>query len=313
MGNWRREPRHVRRVIDESEVASNQRFDSIVVWEEEFGMKTTIRVAHSPDSDDAFMFFALAKGKIDTGPFEFVHHLADIETLNREAVTGTYEVTALSIHAYAEVADRYALLRCGASMGEGYGPVLVVKEGSQAIAARGLRIAVPGLKTSAYLALRMYEPEFDAVVYPFDQIIAAVENGEVDAGLLIHEGQLFFPQHGLRRIVDLGEWWRDETGLPLPLGGNGIRRDLGEENIRQISSMISDSIQYALEHRVEALAYALDFGRGLSPTQGDRFVSMYVNSRTLDYGPDGRRAVQLFLDRAHEEGLLASRINVEFV
>lgn len=273
----------------------------------------TIRVAHSPDSDDAFMFYALATGKVETGDFDFVHQLDDIETLNQEALKGTYEVTAVSIHAYTEIADKYALLNSGASMGEGYGPVLVSRQKLEIGDLSRKVIAVPGLKTSAFLALKLFAPEFRYEVVRFDEIVEAVESGHVDAGLLIHEGQLFFPEHGLRKIVDLGEWWKTETGLPLPLGGNVARRDLGIDKIRAISRLISLSIEYALEHREEALEYALQFGRGLDRSQGDRFVNMYVNSRTLDYGDDGRRSVQLFLDRGHEAGVIPNRLEVDFV
>jgi 1,4-dihydroxy-6-naphthoate synthase len=275
-------------------------------------MKKTIHVAHSPDSDDAFMFYALANGKISTEDYEFVHHLDDIESLNRAAETGRYEVTALSIHAYAYLADRYALLNSGASMGEDYGPVVVAAEPFDASTLRGRRIAVPGLRTSAYLALRLFERHFHPEVVPFDEIMEAVEAGAVEAGLLIHEGQLSYEDHGLHRVLDLGEWWMRETGLPLPLGGNAIRRDLGAAPMRKISDLIRRSIQYALEHRDEALAYALTFGRGLGRDRGDRFVGMYVNARTLDYGDEGRRAVQLFLDRGFESGVLDRRVPVDF-
>ena len=275
--------------------------------------KRTIQVAHSPDSDDAFMFYALAEGKIPTGKYEFVHHLDDIETLNACAEEGLYEVTAVSIHAYAGLADRYALMNCGASMGEGYGPILVASEPLFIEDLKGLKVAVPGLRTSAYLALKLLEPGFEPVVVPFDRITAAVDRGDVPAGLLIHEGQLFYPEQGLHKVIDLGEWWNRETGLPLPLGGNAIRRDLAPKEIREISILVEESIRYALEHRQDALTHALEYGRGLDWAQGERFVSMYVNERTLDYGDDGRRAVQLFLDRGYEAGLLPHRVDVEFV
>ena len=275
--------------------------------------KRTIHVAHSPDSDDAFMFYALAEGKIPTGRYEFVHHLDDIETLNGCAREGVYEVTAVSIHAFAELSDRYALMNCGASMGEGYGPVLVAKDPLSAEDIKGLKVGVPGLRTSAYLALKLFEPDFEPVVIPFDRITAAVNRGDVPAGLLIHEGQLFYPDQGLHKVLDLGEWWQKETGLPLPLGGNAIRRDLGPQEIRDVSGLIEESIRYALHHRQDALSHALEYGRGLDWNQGERFVSMYVNERTLDYGDDGRKAVQLFLDRGHQAGLLSSSIRVEFV
>ncbi len=270
-------------------------------------------MAHSPDSDDAFMFYALAAGRIPTGRYEFIHHLDDIETLNAAAEQGLYEVTAVSIHAYAGLAERYALTRCGASMGEGYGPIVVSKSPLSAHDLKGMRVAVPGLRTSAYLALRLFEPEFEPVVVPFDRITGAVDRDEVPAGLLIHEGQLFYPEQGLHKVVDLGEWWSRETGLPLPLGGNAIRRDLPEKEIREVSALIEESIRYALEHRQDALTHALEYGRGLDWAQGERFVSMYVNQRTLDYGDDGRRAVQLFLDRGYEAGFLPRRVEVQFV
>lgn len=277
-------------------------------------MPRTIRVAHSPDSDDAFMFYALAENLIDTGDIEFVHELQDIETLNRRALNAELEVTAVSIHAYAYLSDKYALLPHGASMGEGYGPRVVAQDPLQPPDLRGRRIAIPGEMTSAYLALRMYMPEFEPVVVPFDQIIEYVAAGKADAGLIIHEGQLTFGDAGLHLIVDLGEWWADETGgLPLPLGGNVIRRDLGDDLIRRVSRLLRQSIAYGLEHRAPALAHAMQYGRDLNESQTDEFVGMYVNQRTLDYGPDGRRAVQLFLDRGHEAGLIPHRVQVEFV
>jgi 1,4-dihydroxy-6-naphthoate synthase len=277
-------------------------------------MSRTIRVAHSPDSDDAFMFYALAENLIDTGDLEFVHELQDIETLNRRALAAELEVTAVSIHAYAYLADRYALLPHGASMGEGYGPRLVAREPLSREDLHGRTIAVPGLLTSAYLALRMYLPEAETVVVPFDEIIEHVVDGRSDAGLIIHEGQLTYGDAGLHRIVDIGEWWAGETGgLPLPLGGNVIRRDLGDELIRRVSRLLRESIAYSLEHRAPALAHARQYGRGLDESQTDEFVGMYVNQRTLDYGADGRRAVQLFLDRGHAEGLIPHPVRVEFV
>ena len=275
--------------------------------------RETITVAHSPDSDDAFMFYALATDKIDTGPFEFVHRLQDIETLNRAASTGQYEVSAVSIHAYAYVADKYALLNSGASMGEGYGPKVVSRTPLEPSELRGKRIAVPGLWTSAFLALKLLEADCECPVVPFDEIIDVVKTGSVDAGVIIHEGQLFYRDHDLRQVIDLGRWWLDETGLPLPLGGNVIRRDLGQEKMSRISAFISESIQFSLAHREEALNYALQFGRGLDPLNGDRFVGMYVNERTLDYQDSGRRAVQMFLDRGYEAGWIPHRVQVDFV
>ncbi|HSR68132.1 MAG TPA: MqnA/MqnD/SBP family protein [Acidobacteriota bacterium] len=274
--------------------------------------KETIRVAHSPDSDDAFMFYGLATGKIDTGDFDFVHELKDIETLNQAALQGVYEVSAVSIHGYAYLADQYALLNSGASMGDGYGPVVV----GPSTATNDIRykiVGVPGERTSAFLALKLFEPEFDARIIPFDEIIPAVQRKEVDMGLVIHEGQLTFREEGLKKIVDLGEWWKKETSLPLPLGGNVIRRDLGGETIKKVSELLLQSYKYSLENREEALEYALQFGRGLEEEDADRFVSMYVNDRTLDYGEDGRRAVQLFLDRGHQAGIIPHRVEVEFV
>ncbi|HEX7118807.1 MAG TPA: MqnA/MqnD/SBP family protein [Longimicrobiales bacterium] len=276
-------------------------------------MPRVIRVAHSPDSDDAFMFYGLASGAVDTGDLEFVHELQDIETLNRRALNGELEVTAVSIHAYAYLADRYILLPHGASMGEGYGPRLVAREPLTRDDLRGRKIAVPGTMTSAYLALKLYLPEADTVVAPFDQIIDHVKDGLVDVGLIIHEGQLTYADEGLHLVADLGEWWGAETGgLPLPLGGNVIRRDLGDDLIRRVSAYLKQSIAYGLENRAPALAHALQYGRGLDEAQADEFVGMYVNPRTLDYGPDGRRSVQMFLDRGYEAGLIPQRIEVEF-
>jgi 1,4-dihydroxy-6-naphthoate synthase len=271
-----------------------------------------ITVAHSPDSDDAFMFYGLASGAVDTGDLEVGHLLADIETLNRAAFESTYEVTAVSFHAYAYLHDRYILLPHGASMGESYGPVVVAREDGPA-SLEGVRVAVPGLLTSAYLALKLYDQSVDTVVMPFDAIQDAVRRGEVAAGLLIHEGQLTYQDEGLRKIVDLGEWWAGQTGgLPLPLGGNVIRRDLGPALIARVSGMLHASIKHALDNREKALAYAMQFGRGLDPAKVDRFVGMYVNNLTLGYTDDSRRAVRLFLDEAHEKGLIPSRVPVEF-
>jgi len=276
-------------------------------------MKRTIRVAHSPDSDDAFMFYALAKGKIDTGEFEFVDELRDIETLNQEASDGVYEISALSIHGYAYVADRYALMNTGASMGEGYGPVVISRRPLGVADLANAVVAAPGERTSAFLALKILNPKIRPRTMRFDQILPAVTEGEVDAGLIIHEGQLFYERLGLNKVIDLGEWWKAETGLPLPLGGNAVRRDLGNATIERLSDLLRRSIQFGLEHREEALRYALDFGRGLDWDEADRFVGMYVNARTLDYGEDGRRAVQLFLDRGYEVGVLPHKVAVEFV
>lgn len=271
-----------------------------------------ITVAHSPDSDDAFMFFGLASGQVDTGGLDVGHVLQDIETLNRAAFEGRYEVTAVSFHAYAHLHDRYILLPHGASMGENYGPVVVVKKDAPESLA-GVTVAVPGTLTSAYLALKLYDPTLQTVVMPFDEIQEAVKRGEVAAGLIIHEGQLTYQDEGLRKIVDLGEWWAARTGgLPLPLGGNVIRRDLGPEMIAKVSRMLRASIKYALDHRQEALDYALQYGRGLDRGKADTFVGMYVNNLTLDYSDASRRAVKLFLDEAFEKGVIPAKVPIEF-
>ena len=272
-----------------------------------------ITVAHSPDSDDAFMHYALAKDRIATGGITFHHVLRDIETLNRWAMEGRYEVSAVSIHAYAYLADKYALLPHGASMGDRYGPLVIARGPLSAADLKGRRIAVPGLMTTAYLVLRLLEPDFEAVEVDFKAIMGEVREGRVDAGLIIHEGQLTYAAEGFHKVVDLGEWWNDETGLQLPLGGNAIRRDLGPELIGRVSRLLRESIQYALDHREEALAYAMQFARDMPAELADRFVGMYVNDVTLDYGDEGRRAVQLLLDRAHERGLIPNRVAAEFV
>ena len=271
-----------------------------------------IRIAHSPDSDDAFMFYALASGKVPSNGFEIEHVLSDIETLNRAAFDGKYEVTAVSFHAYAHLTDRYILLPHGASMGDRYGPVVVAKpDGPTSL--KGIRVAIPGEMTTAFLTLRLYDPNVEYVVMPFDHIQEKVHSGEVAAGLLIHEGQLTYADEGLRKIVDLGEWWADRTGgLPLPLGGNVIRRDLGAANIAILSRLLHDSIAYGLDHRQEAVDYSMQFGRGLDRDRTDRFVGMYVNNLTLDYGERGRAAVHRLLDDAQAAGLLPKRVQVEF-
>jgi 1,4-dihydroxy-6-naphthoate synthase len=273
----------------------------------------TIHVAHSPDSDDAFMFYALAEGKIDTGDLRYVHELQDIESLNQRALKAELEVTAVSIHAYAYLTERYALLPHGSSMGDRYGPRLVAREPMSRADVRGKRIAVPGPLTTAYLALQLYEPDFEAVMTPFDQIEDAVVDGEVDAGLLIHEGQLTFGDRGLHLIADMGEWWFQETGLPLPLGGNVVRKDLGAELIRTVSRHLRASIAYGLEHRVKALDHAMQFSRGLDRGKADEFVGMYVNDWTLDYGERGRQAVRTLLERGVDRGLIDRRVSIEFV
>jgi 1,4-dihydroxy-6-naphthoate synthase len=275
---------------------------------------TLIRVAHSPDSDDAFMFYALAKGLIDTGEYEFEHVLADIETLNREARLGTYEVTAVSIHAFAYLDDRYALLGSGASMGDGYGPVLVARETIPDHRLASIRVAIPGRLTSAALALELWRPGLATTVLSFDAIGPAVEAGDVDAGVVIHEGQLTWRDEGLVNLVDLGVWWAGATeGLPLPLGGNVVRRDLGERTMTEVAGLLRASIVYSLEHREAALDYALGYGRGLSRDKADRFVGMYVNELTVDYGERGRAAVRTFLERAAARGLIPKVPRLDFI
>jgi 1,4-dihydroxy-6-naphthoate synthase len=279
-------------------------------------MPRTIRVAHSPDSDDAFMFYALAEGKVDTGDLRYVHELADIESLNQRARRAELEVTAVSIHAYAYLWRDYALLSSGSSMGDGYGPRLVSTEPAPAdvrSALKSRRVAVPGALTTAYLALKLYQPECLTEVVPFDQIEDAVHRGEVDAGLLIHEGQLTYGDTGLHLWGDLGAWWMSETGLPLPLGGNAVRRDLGPQLIAQIGRDLRASIVYGLAHRAPALAHAKQFNRGIGDERTDTFVGMYVNQWTVDYGPRGRQAVQLLLDRAYAAGIVPEKVEVEFV
>jgi 1,4-dihydroxy-6-naphthoate synthase len=277
-------------------------------------MMTLIRVAHSPDSDDAFMFYALANGLIDTGDLKFEHVLSDIETLNQAAFEGTYEVTAVSIHAYAHLDDRYALLGSGASMGDGYGPVLVAREAVSGEQLRSIRVAIPGRLTSAALALKMWNPSLQTVIYDFDAIMPAVLSGDVDAGVVIHEGQLTWRDEGFTKIVDLGVWWAEETGgLPLPLGGNVIRRDLGSETCRRAAALLRASIEYSLANREKALDYALDYGRGLDRDKADRFVGMYVNELTVDYGDRGRRAMTTFLERAFAEGLIPKVPQLDFL
>ena len=279
-------------------------------------MPKTIRVAHSPDSDDAFMFYALAEGKLDTGELRYVHELSDIESLNQRARRAELEVTAVSIHAYAYLWRDYALLGSGSSMGDGYGPRLVStlpRPADPRTALKGRRVGVPGELTTAYLALQLYQPGSIAVVLPFDQIEQAVQQGEVEVGLLIHEGQLTYGDAGLHLWADLGAWWLEDTGLPLPLGGNVVRRDLGPAVTAQIAHDLRASIVYALEHRVPALAHAKRFNRGIGDERTDTFVGMYVNEWTVDYGPRGRQAVQELLDRGHAAGVIPERVRVEFV
>ncbi|MBV9927999.1 MAG: ABC transporter substrate-binding protein [Acidobacteria bacterium] len=273
----------------------------------------TITVAHSPDSDDAFMFYGLATNKIDTGDIRFEHTLEDIQTLNEKATRGVYDVTAVSFHAYAYISDKYALLPHGASIGDGYGPIVVAREAHKVGELRNLKVAVPGTMTSAFLVLRILEPDFEYVVVPFDQIIEAVRKGEADAGLLIHEGQLFYQRLGLQKVVDLGEWWKEKEGLPLPMGGNVIRRDLGPETVGRVSDYLRQSIQFSLDNRRDALAYAMQFARDMDTELADRFVGMWVNQLTLDYTERGRRAVQRLLDEGFERGVIPHRVAAEFV
>ncbi len=275
--------------------------------------KRTISVAHSPDSDDAFMFYGLATNKLDTGHLRFEHVLEDIQTLNEKAMRGVYDVTAISFHAYAYVADKYALLPHGASIGDNYGPILVSHEQLKAADLSRLKVAVPGTLTSAFLALRIFNPEFEYEVVPFDQIIRHVQAGRADAGLLIHEGQLFYQEMGLHKVLDLGEWWHAETGLPLPMGGNAIRRDLGADLMREVSRCLHESIRYSLDHRADALEYAMQFARDMQPELADRFVGMWVNELTLDYTERGRHAVQRLLDEGAQRGIIPHRVEVEFV
>ena len=272
-----------------------------------------IKLAHSPDSDDAFMFYALATHKLATPGYKYTHILSDIQSLNEAALTETYDVTAVSFAAYPSLRDKYILLDCGASFGEGYGPIVVATHSMKPTELKGTRVGVPGLKTSAYLSLKLYEPDFEAVVMPFDKIIEAVKNGLVEAGLLIHEGQLFFPQLGLHRVVDLGVWWQELTGLPLPLGGNAVRRSLGPDLARLIARTIRDSVSYGLEHREEALNYAMQFAREMDTELADKFVGMYVNKWTLGYGEKGKKAVRELIERGTAAGLLPGPANVEFL
>jgi 1,4-dihydroxy-6-naphthoate synthase len=272
-----------------------------------------ITVAHSPDSDDAFMFYGLATNKVRPPGLRFTHTLCDIETLNRKAQEGVYDVTAISFHAYPYIQDRYALLPSGGSVGDGYGPMIVANRAFTPSEIKKKRIAVPGKLTTAYLALKLFAPGVEVDVVPFDRIIPQVLEGKFEAGLIIHEGQLTYSKAGLYRIVDLGKWWLKVTGLPLPLGGNVIRRDLGSQVIMNVGKALRDSIQYALEHRDEALAYAMQFARDLDSQLADKFVGMYVNERTLDYGPDGREAVRRLLDMGHKAGIIPRAATVDFV
>ena len=272
-----------------------------------------LSLAHSPDSDDAFMFYGLARGHVAAEGLDIVHVLKDIETLNREAREGRHEITAISMHAYPYVADKYALMPCGGSIGDGYGPLLVAREPLDPARLEGLTVAVPGTLTTAYLALKLFSPGVKTVVRPFDTILDEVQAGRADVGLVIHEGQLTYGGQGLHRILDLGAWWKDETGLPLPLGGNAVRRDLGPGLVKRLTALVRETVQYSLAHRKEALEYAMSFARGMDPRVADRFVGMWVNDMTVDCGPRGRRAVQELLDRGHDAGLIPNRVRVDFV
>ncbi len=273
-----------------------------------------ISIAHSPDSDDAFMFYGLATNKVRVPGFRFTHTLTDIETLNRKArEEQTYDVTAVSFHAYPYIQDNYALMTCGGSVGENYGPMIVAQRAFSLDEIKRVRMAVPGTLTTAYLALKLFAPEVQTANVPFDQIIPAVLAGEYEAGLIIHEGQLTYGRDGLKKILDLGIWWQEQTGLPLPLGGNAIRRSLGSEVQHTVSDALRESIRHALDHREEALEYAMQFARDLDTSLASRFVGMYVNERTLDYGEDGRRAIRRLLDEGFERGIIPLRANVEFV
>ncbi len=272
-----------------------------------------LKLAHSPDSDDAFMFYALATRKVLSSQFKFTHVLEDIETLNQKALEGAYDITAISFHAYGYLADRYVLLPCGGSFGDGYGPTVIARGTIPPDGLKGKRVAVPGKMTTAFLVLKLYEPTIEPLFTPFDQILDRVAAGDADAGVVIHEGQLTYAQQGLTKLLDLGQWWQEQTGFPLPLGGNAIRRSLDRRVLQQVADLLRESIQYALAHRDEALEYALQFARGLDKATADRFVSLYVNDWTLDYGERGRQAVQTLLDRGFENGLLPRAVKAEFV
>jgi 1,4-dihydroxy-6-naphthoate synthase len=272
-----------------------------------------LSLAHSPDSDDAFMFYGLASGKVDSGEVELQHVLCDIETLNRAAREGRHDVTAISFHAYPSVAGTYALMPCGGSIGDGYGPLVVSREALEPGDIARQEVAVPGLLTSAYLALRLFAPGVRARVVPFDRILDEVRSGRAEAGLIIHEGQLTYGGQGLHRVLDLGEWWKRETSLPLPLGGNAVRRALGPDLMRALTRLVRETVRYSLAHRQDALRHAMTFARGMDPAVADRFVGMWVNEMTLDCGEVGRRAVQALLDRGHEAGVIPTRTQVDFV
>jgi len=272
-----------------------------------------ISLAHSPDSDDAFMFYGLAKGKVDSGDLQIAHTLTDIETLNRRAMEGVHEVTAISFHAYPYVADKYALMPCGGSIGDGYGPLLVAREALEPAAIGAATVVVPGTLTTAYLALQLFAPGVKTRVVPFDRILDEVGAGRADVGLVIHEGQLTFDRDGLCKVADLGAWWKQQTGLPLPLGGNAVRRDLGPEMSKRLTRLVRETVRYSLEHREQALEYAMGFSRGMDRGVADRFVGMWVNEMTLDCGDRGRQAVQTLLDRGHAAGVIPHRVVADFV
>src|SRR3954463_3463129 len=272
-----------------------------------------ISVAHSPDSDDAFMFYGLATNKVRVPGLKFSHTLCDIETLNRKAMDGVYDVTAISFHAYPYLQDKYALMTCGGSVGDGYGPMIVATRNFAISEIKQIKIAVPGTLTTAYLALKLFAPGVETEVVPFDQIIPQVLKGNYEAGLIIHEGQLTFAKAGLHKIIDFGKWWMDQHGLPLPLGGNAIKRSLGKKTMSQVGKALRSSIQHALDHRPQALEYAMQFARDLEPQLADKFVGMYVNERTLDYGEDGRRAIKLLLDEGYRAGIIPHKAKIEFV
>jgi 1,4-dihydroxy-6-naphthoate synthase len=272
-----------------------------------------LSLAHSPDSDDAFMFYGLARGKVDTGGLEIAHVLGDIESLNRAAREGRHEVTAISFHAYPYVAERYALMPCGGSIGDGYGPLLVGRKALSPADVGDLLVAVPGTLTTAYLALKLFAPRARTRVVAFDRVLDEVDGGRADLALVIHEGQLTYGGRGLRKVKDLGAWWTRETGLPLPLGGNAVRRDLGPELMARLTRLVRETVRYSLEHRREALDYAMGFARGMAPEIADRFVGMWVNEMTVDCGERGRRAVQVLLDRGYDAGIIPNRVTAEFV
>lgn len=274
--------------------------------------KREITLGHSPDPDDAFMFYALAADKIETEGLDFKHVIQDIETLNRRAMQSELDVTAISIHAYAYVLDKYALLTSGASVGDNYGPMIIARRKMELDELRRVKIAIPGKMTTAYLTMRLCIGDAETVVIPFDEIMDAVERGDADAGLLIHEGQLTYASRGFEKIIDLGEWWKTETGLPLPLGGNAIRKSLGPELIDKVSRLLRQSIEYGLAHREEGVRHSMAYARGMETDLTDKFVGMYVNDYTIDYGERGREAVKLLLARAHEAGIIPRPVELEF-